>query len=187
VYADFVHGRYDRTSDSVNATSLTLTAVRTLSPRWYLAARGSRQTTGDMLQPKKYGHHYYSYSGLYGGGGGEEWEDVGAANALTVQAVAGYRLSPDVTFRAGYAGYRAFGSDQLNHGFACSVVGRTAGGSHFPLRTHRFTWHLALPTSHFIIPPPATFARHQSDGSASGYSATGCRESCTRGTAPSRS
>ncbi len=122
VYADFVHGRYDRTSDSVNATSLTLTAVRTLSPRWYLAARGSRQTTGDMLQPKKYGHHYYSYSGLYGGGGGEEWEDVGAANALTVQAVAGYRLSPDVTFRAGYAGYRAFGSDQLNHGFACSVV-----------------------------------------------------------------
>jgi hypothetical protein len=123
VYADFVHARYDRANDSVNATSLTLTAVRTLSPRWYLAARGSRQTTSDMLRQKEYGHHYYSYGGWYGGGGGgEEWEDVGAANALTVQAVAGYRLSPDITFRAGYAGYRAFGSDQLDHGVACSVV-----------------------------------------------------------------
>jgi len=122
VYADFVHGWYDRASDSVNATSLTLTAVRTLSPRWYLAARGSRQTTSDMFEQKEYGHHYYSYSGWYGGGGWEKWEDIGAADALTLQAVAGYRLSPDITFRAGYAGYRAFGSDELEHGFACSVV-----------------------------------------------------------------
>jgi hypothetical protein len=52
----------------------------------------------------------------------EEWEDIGAANALTVEAVAGYRLNPDVTFRACHAGYRAFGSDKLQHGFACSVV-----------------------------------------------------------------
>jgi hypothetical protein len=123
VYADFVHGRYDRARDSVDATSLAITAVRTLSPRWYLAARGSRQATSDMLQQKEYGHHYYSYSGSYGSGGRhEEWEDLGAANALTVQAIAGYRLSPEVTFRAGYAGYRAFGSDELEHGLACSVV-----------------------------------------------------------------
>jgi hypothetical protein len=123
VYADFVHGSYDRVTDGVATTALTLTAVRTLTPHWYLAARGSRQTTSDMLKQKEYGHHYYSYSGYYGSGGGEkEWEDIGAANALTVQAVAGYRFSADLTFRAGYAGYRQFGSDELEHGFACSVV-----------------------------------------------------------------
>ena len=147
VYADFVHGRYDRATDAAVATSLTITGVRTVSPRWYLAVRGSRQTTSDMLERPVYGPHDPTGGGGYGGGGDggnddggdggygggsyvhaavirnkSEWKDLGAADALNLQAVVGYRLTPDLTLRAGYVGYRAFGSNEVEHGAGFSVV-----------------------------------------------------------------
>ena len=156
VYADYVHGRYDRATDSVTGTSLTLTAVRTLSPRWYVSARGQRQTTSDMLQQPSYGPHDPTGGGGYGGGGSDggdggygggaygvgygtaghgagyvhaaglpqkaAWTDLGGGDAFSVQAVVGFRVNSEITLRAGYVGYRAFGSDQVGHGAACSIV-----------------------------------------------------------------
>ena len=156
VYADYVHGRYDRATDSVAATSLTLTAVRTLSPRWYVSARGQRQTTSDMLQQPSYGPHDPTGGGGYGGGGSgggdggyggggygvgygtaghgggyveasaltqkANWTDLGGGDAFSVQAVVGLRVNSEITLRAGYVGYRAFESDEVRHGAACSIV-----------------------------------------------------------------
>jgi len=156
VYADYVHGRYDRATDSVAATSLTLTAVRTLSPRWYVSARGQRQTTSDMLQQPSYGPHDPTGGGGYGGGGSgggdggyggggygvgygtaghgggyvhaaaltqkAAWTDLGGGDAFSVQAVVGFRVNSEMTLRAGYVGYQAFGSDEVRHGAACSIV-----------------------------------------------------------------
>jgi hypothetical protein len=156
VYADYVHGRYDRAIDSVAGTSLTLTAVRTLSPRWYVSARGQRQTTSDMLQQPSYGPHDPTGGGGYGGGGSDggdggyggggygvgygtaghgggyfhaaalrqkaTWTDLGGGDAFNVQAVVGFRVNSELTLRAGYVGYRAFLSDEVGHGAACSIV-----------------------------------------------------------------
>ena len=155
VYVDYVHGRYDRATDSVAATALTLTAVRTLSPRWYVSARGQRQTTSDMLQQPSYGPHDPTGGGGYGGGGSgggdggygggysvgygtaghgagyvdasaltqkANWTDLGGGDAFSVQAVVGLRVNSEITLRAGYLGYRAFGSDEARHGAACSLV-----------------------------------------------------------------
>jgi len=50
------------------------------------------------------------------------WTDLGGGDAFSVQAVVGFRVNSEITLRAGYVGYRAFGSDQVGHGAACSIV-----------------------------------------------------------------
>ena len=110
VYADFVHGRYDRASDSVNATSLTLTAVQYAEPALVVSPRaGHVQTTSDMLRAaRRHGHHYYASTvtaaGIGGGWlAGREWEDVGARQCSSPSraVAAAIGSAPDITFRAG--------------------------------------------------------------------------------------
>jgi hypothetical protein len=134
LYADWQRNTYERASDNAVATALTVTAVRTLSPRWFTAARVERQTTSSMLEtaaptdwpgdaPSAVGDGYGSYGGhtYYATRpkASAEWLDAGAAS---VEAVVGYRLTPEITFRAGYLGYRAFGDDEIEHHAVVSIV-----------------------------------------------------------------
>jgi hypothetical protein len=41
---------------------------------------------------------------------------------LTVETVAGLRLTPELTVRAGYYGYREFGEPDLESHAVCSIV-----------------------------------------------------------------
>ncbi len=41
---------------------------------------------------------------------------------LSVETVAGLRLTPELTVRAGYYGYREFGEPDLESHAACSIV-----------------------------------------------------------------
>jgi hypothetical protein len=109
LYADWIQGTFDRAAGSTTGRALTVTGVRTLSPRWYLAARLQRQTTTDALVWP------------------DETDPVLAAltrpeSALNVEAVAGYRVTADVTLRAGYHGDRDFGEAGLEPQAVCSIV-----------------------------------------------------------------
>ena len=50
------------------------------------------------------------------------WVDAGPGSAFSIETAAGYRLTPEVTFRIGYVGYRAWTSDALSHHAAVSIV-----------------------------------------------------------------
>lgn len=144
VYGDFVRTSLERAGDHAVATGLTITAVRTLSPRWYVAGRGQRLTTNHLLvrQEHSYSHHTSSDSS-YGDHSGDyglqppasnspygtapyvpvaDWVDGGSGFAFGLESTLGYRLSPDITVRAGYLGYRAFGDDELEHHATFSLV-----------------------------------------------------------------
>ena len=59
-YVDWMHNAYERADGTTIGTALTATAVRTLTPRWYLAGRVQRQTTSDSLQPRLVTYGYPS-------------------------------------------------------------------------------------------------------------------------------
>jgi hypothetical protein len=134
-YVDWVRNAYQRASDSAVATSLTATAVRTLSPRWFAAARLQRQTTSNLLEAEAYPGDFGGYETSNDGGGSNgyayhaslpryaaEWVDAGPAAALSLESIVGYRLTPDMTFRFGYLGYRVFGDSEIEHHATASVV-----------------------------------------------------------------
>ncbi len=135
VYGDFVHTRLDRAEGYTTATALTVTAVQTLTPRWYVAARGQRLTTSHLLasgyesphdQPYHHRHSEEDYAlaalGGYIPGPDDAPHDLGPSDALTIETGVGFRLSPDLTVRASYLGYRAFVGRELEHHAVFSLV-----------------------------------------------------------------
>ena len=48
--------------------------------------------------------------------------NVGSADSLSVEAVAAYRISTDVTAKGGYLGYRFFGVDALDNRAELQIV-----------------------------------------------------------------
>jgi hypothetical protein len=133
VYADAVRTRFDRADGDAVASAVTVTGVRTLAPRWFLAGRVQRLTTSHRVEAAEvpgpaYGHGYDSGYGGHGGGYGGHtpaapaWVDRGGASALGLETALGYRLTPEVTIRAGYLGYRGFDDDAVEHHATCSIV-----------------------------------------------------------------
>ena len=141
IYGDMVYTSLERAADHAVASALTVTAVQTLTPRWYVAGRAQRLTTSNLL------HSYYGEPYPYGEPGGGipqagyddhgaynsspaaaldpavlQWQDLGAADALTIETGAGYRLSPALTLRATYLGYRGFDDDAIEHHGTFSIV-----------------------------------------------------------------
>jgi hypothetical protein len=130
IYGDAVVAAFDKAAGVARASVWTVTAVQTLSPRWYVAARSQRQTTMDRLEQvdhsPSYGHgddggystpHAYEPSPA-----GSDWLNLGAGTALSVETTVGLRLSPELTLRAGYLGYRGFSDEGLEHHATASVV-----------------------------------------------------------------
>jgi hypothetical protein len=146
LYGDFVRTSFTRAvAAPVVATALTVTGVQTLSPRWFVAGRAQRLSTSDRVESQSapayghgYGHEYGSESGEeYGGhdsygdshdygndgdNGAETWISIGAAQALSLETVAGFRLTPAITLRAGYLGYRGYVDTALEHHATLSIV-----------------------------------------------------------------
>ena len=127
-YVDWMHNAYERADGTTIGTALTATAVRTLTPRLYMAGRVQRQTTSDSLQQRLVTYGYPSYStGTYAayrpsGVSLLEWVNVGSADSLSVEAIAAYRISTDVTAKGGYLGYRFFGVDALDNRAELQIV-----------------------------------------------------------------
>ena len=142
VYGDFVRTSFARAAtEPVVATALTITGVQTLSPRWFVGGRAQRLTTSDRVEAPSsppygpgYGHEYGHEGGYeYGGGhdshdygddgeGDQTWISIGAARALSLETVAGFRLTPSITLRAGYLGYRGYADAALEHHATMSIV-----------------------------------------------------------------
>lgn len=109
VYADWIQGIFERAEGSTTGRALTVTGVRTLSPRWYVAARLQREsTTAALIRPPA--------SGSLIGPLTEPQTQLG------VETVAGFRVTPELTIRAGYYGYREFGESDFESHAACSIV-----------------------------------------------------------------
>jgi hypothetical protein len=131
IYGDFVRTSFDRAvARPVVATALTLTGVQTLSPRWFVAGRVQRLTTSDRVEAELYEHEYGEYKhagGEYEHAGGHdydspEWISLGAGRALSLESVAGVRITRTITARAGYLGYRGYSDAALEHHATLSIV-----------------------------------------------------------------
>jgi hypothetical protein len=132
VYGDFVRMAFDRAIGTAVATAVTVTAVRNLSPRWYLAARAQRLSTSHIVEAVEtplYAHPGGAgYGGSYGDGSPyghqhvDEWIDRGSGRALSLETALGYRLTRELTLRTGYLGYRGFDDAALEHHATCSIV-----------------------------------------------------------------
>jgi hypothetical protein len=110
VYADWIQGVFDRAQGSTTGRALTVTGVRTLSPRWYLAARVQHESTTDaLIRPPA-------------GGSPLVHPLTEPQTQLSVETTAGLRLTPELTVRAGYYGSREFGAAALESRAACSIV-----------------------------------------------------------------
>ena len=107
VYADWIQGVFDRAAGSTTGRALTVTGVRTLSPRWYVAARLQRESTTDaLIRPAP--------------PAGQPPSEP--QTQLSVESVAGFRVTPELTVRAGFYGYREFGDHDLESHATCSIV-----------------------------------------------------------------
>jgi len=110
IYADWIQGVFERATGSTTGRALTVTGVRTLSPRWYVAARLQHESTTDALV-RSSGSASLAVHAL-----------TEPQTQLTVETVAGLRLTPELTVRAGYYGYREFGEPDLESHAVCSIV-----------------------------------------------------------------
>ncbi len=131
LYVDWMHNAYERADGNTIGTALTATAVQTLSPRWYVSGRVQRQTTSNRVEQQVV---TYGYPGVQSHGTGSyaayspsgvsvlEWVDIGPADSLSIEAVAAFRISTDVTAKGGYLGYRYFGVSDLDHRAEFQIV-----------------------------------------------------------------
>jgi hypothetical protein len=129
-----VRTTFERAGGHAVASAVTVTGVRTLAPRWFLAGRVQRLTTshrvtaveGPALPVYESGYGNEHADGSYGAAVGPPtaaaWVDRGSARALSLETAVGYRLTPEVTLRAGYLGYRGYNDTVLEHHATCSVV-----------------------------------------------------------------
>ncbi|HXW04821.1 MAG TPA: hypothetical protein VD833_06305 [Vicinamibacterales bacterium] len=99
VTAEWITDRFDTAGDPAVSRGYTLMAVRTLTPRVFVAARHSRASTPVQLGPT-----------------------LTRRDAAGADATLGYRLIADITLRGGYQGFRHYLSEDWEHALALSVV-----------------------------------------------------------------
>jgi hypothetical protein len=99
VTGEWIVDRFETASDPAISRGYTVLAVRTLSPRVFVAGRTSRVSTP-----------------VYTPAGRVRRSAVGA------DATLGYRVTPEVTLRAGYQGVRGYGVPDWEHAVATSIV-----------------------------------------------------------------
>ncbi len=99
VAGEWIMDRFETATTPAVARGYLLEAVRTLTPRWYIAGRTTRASTPVFAA----GVRVRRTSG-------------------TADANIGYRLSPEITVKAGYQGSRAYTSADWEHAAAISLV-----------------------------------------------------------------
>jgi hypothetical protein len=96
---EWIRDRFETAGAPAVARGLRLEAVRTLTPHLFVAARTVR-VVSPAFTPS-----------------GREQRTL-----ATLEASAGYRLTPDVTVRGGYQGTRSFGVTDWDHAAVTSIV-----------------------------------------------------------------
>jgi hypothetical protein len=99
VTGEFIVDRFETMISPAVARGLNLLAVRTLSPRWFVAGRAVRASTPVLV-------------------GASEGRHI----AKSAEATLGYRLNRTITFRAAYQGSTSFSRSAWQHGIAFSTV-----------------------------------------------------------------
>ena len=99
IAGEWIVDSFETGSAPAVARGYLLEAVRTLSPRWYAAARVTRASTPVFV------------SGLRV-----------RRSAGTADGTIGFRLSPEVTLKAGYQGARTYAGNAWDHAAAVSFV-----------------------------------------------------------------
>jgi hypothetical protein len=100
VAGEWVRDRIGTQTGTVTASSWFVVAQQTLSPRWFAAARVERMTAPLFSR------------------------DAGLRNLHVegVEPVVGFRVTPEVTLRAGYRARRVFGATNFDHQAVVSAV-----------------------------------------------------------------
>ncbi|MEO7274417.1 MAG: hypothetical protein ABIX28_02890 [Vicinamibacterales bacterium] len=100
ISGEWIHDGFQTTTRSVVARGFSLDAMQTLTARWFVAGRVNRASAPVFKTPL----------------------DQPRQVADSSEATLGYRLSHDVTLRAGYETSRWYGVPLRQHGLATSVV-----------------------------------------------------------------
>jgi hypothetical protein len=99
VAGEWIMDRFETATTAAIARGFLLEAVRTISPRWYVAGRVTRASTPVFTSGTR----------------------VRRSNG-TVDSNVGFRLSPELILKAGYQGSRAFTRTDWDHSAAVSLV-----------------------------------------------------------------
>jgi hypothetical protein len=133
VYGEWLRGSFERhgaARDAV-ARAVTVTAVRTLTPRWFAASR-VRATTSPMLTtpsdepPDEYPEEGDTHEGYDSepdvGLISDAWPADRAVRQWRAEGTLGFRLTPELTGRAGYIGVGLPGTAAWSHGAGVSLT-----------------------------------------------------------------
>jgi hypothetical protein len=96
---EWIVDRFETANTPAIARGFLVQAVQTLTPRWYVATRATRVATPGMA------------------GGVRIRRSAGSADGTV-----GFRLSPDITLKAGYQGARTYTRGDWDHAAAISIV-----------------------------------------------------------------
>ena len=98
---EWIRDRFETSGSPAVATGFDLSAVQTLTPRWFAAMRGTRVSAP-------------AYSPVS--------RTTQSTSAASFEATVGYRLTTDLTLRAGYQGSRWYRVPSWSHAAATSIV-----------------------------------------------------------------
>ena len=99
--AEWIRDRFETTSTPATATAFFVQAAHTFTPRWFGAARVT--SVNAAMAPEL---------------------PIGRSRATVGEAIAGYRLSPDLTLRGGYYTERFYRATSWDHELCVSLVWR---------------------------------------------------------------
>jgi hypothetical protein len=99
VAGEWIRDSFETATTPAVARGLLLEAVRTISPRWYAAARTTHTSTPVFASGART-----------------------RRSSRAAEATIGYRVSPEITLKAGYQGSRTYTGQQWTHAAAVSFV-----------------------------------------------------------------
>ncbi len=100
IAGEWIRDTFETAYEPAIARGFSLEAVRTLTPRWFAAARANRASSPVFVSP-----------------------ELSVRRAATSgELTLGYRVSPEVTLRAGYQVSRWYGAPRQTRALALSAV-----------------------------------------------------------------
>jgi hypothetical protein len=99
IAGEWILDRFENANTPAIARGYLVEAVQTLTPRWYIAARMTQASTPSLS------------SGA-----------IVRRSAGSADGTVGFRVSPDITLKAGYQGSRSYTRSDWDHAAAVSIV-----------------------------------------------------------------
>jgi hypothetical protein len=128
VYGEWLRGSFERAGARGIAHAFTITGVRTLTPRWFVASRLQSVRPPSLLAGPAEDGYVHDGSGYADSSAHEDesYEEHEYGSSLhpgwSSEATVGVRLSPELTLRGGYIGYRPTVGTSWEHGGGVSIT-----------------------------------------------------------------